>query len=452
MKCLLKGGTVVSGTGQSKLDVLIEGEQIVAVGEDLSQEDAQVEDVSGKYLFPGFIDAHTHMDLEVSGTVTADGFESGTKAEVAGGTTCIIDFATQNKGESLAQALENWHRKAEGVSSCDYGFHLAISDWNESIYEELEEVVNKGVRSFKLYMTYDAMVVDDKTIYEILTRLKELGAITGVHCENKGIIDARLEELLREKKHRRDVADYPGTRPAEAEAEAIHRLLAIAKCVDTPVIVVHLSSALGYRQIEEARAEGQQVYVETCPQYLVMDDSKYSLGDGRGRNYMIAPPLRKKMDQDVLWTALNQGQIQTIATDHCSFNQEQKSVGEADFAVTPCGMPGAQERPALIYEFGVNQGRISLEQMCEYLSENAAKIYGLYPRKGVIQVGSDADIVVWNPEKVWTISEKTQQSKTDYAPLEGTKIKGCAEMVFLRGRLVAKDGDIIAEYAGRYVR
>ncbi len=452
MKYLLKGGTVVSGTGQSNLDVLIEGQQIVAVGEDLSCEDAQVKDVSGKYLFPGFIDAHTHMDLEVSGTVTADGFESGTKAEVAGGTTCIIDFATQNKGESLTHALENWHRKAEGVSSCDYGFHLAISDWNEAIYEELEEVVNNGVRSFKLYMTYDAMIVDDKAIYEILSRLKELGAITGVHCENKGIIDARLEELLRKKEHRRDVADYPDTRPPEAEEEAIHRLLAIAKCVDTPVIVVHLSSALGYRQIEEARAEGQQVYVETCPQYLVMDDSKYSLGDGKARNYMIAPPLRKKLDQDVLWTALKQGQIQTIATDHCSFNQEQKSVGEADFAVTPCGMPGAQERPALVYEFGVNQGRISVEQMCEFLAENAAKIYGLYPRKGVIQVGSDADIVVWNPEKVWTISEKTQQSKTDYAPLEGTKIKGCAEMVFLRGRLVAKDGDIIAEYAGRYVR
>ena len=325
MKRLFKGGIIVSGEGQKKLDILVKGEKILAVGENLEFRDAEIEDVRGKYLFPGFIDAHTHMALEVSNTITADKFDTGTKAEIAGGTTCIIDFATQNKGETLARALDNWHQKADGHSSCDYAFHLALSDWNENVSRELEQVVAEGISSFKLYMTYDNMVVDDKTMYEILSRLKELGGIAGVHCENKGIIDARLEEVLQKKGNRRDVSDYPGTRPPAAEAEAINRLLKIAKCVDTPVIVVHLSSAEGYREIQRAREEGQTVYVETCPQYLLMDDSKYSLPDGEGRKYMIAPPLRRKKNQEVLWKALTEGRIQTICTDHCSFNLEQKS-------------------------------------------------------------------------------------------------------------------------------
>lgn len=452
MKRLFKGGTVISGDGMKQVDILVKGEKILAVGENLEFKDAEIEDVRGKYLFPGFIDPHTHMALEVSGTVTADKFDTGTKAEIAGGTTCIIDFATQNKGESLKEALENWHKKADGQSSCDYAFHLALSDWNESVCEELAQVVADGISSFKLYMTYDAMVVDDQTMYEILTRLKELGGIAGVHCENKGIIDARLEAVLEKKGNRRDVSDYPGTRPPAAEAEAINRLLKIAKCVNTPVIVVHLSSAEGYREILRAREEGQVVYVETCPQYLVMDESKYSLPNGEGRNYMIAPPLRKKKNQEVLWQALSEDRIQTIGTDHCSFNLEQKSAGEDDFSKTPCGMPGGEERPALIYQFGVNSERITLEQMCKYLAENPAKLYHLYPQKGTLQAGSDADIVVWNPKTKWVLSKENQQSNIDYCPMEGTQIKGRAEKVFLRGKLVAQNGSIIEGNAGQYVR
>lgn len=451
MKRLFKGGTIVSGDGMRQLDILVKGEKILAVGEDLSFQDAEIVDVRGKLLFPGFIDGHTHMALEVSNTVTADGFETGTKAEIAGGTTCIVDYATQYDGESLRQALDNWHKKADGVSSCDYAFHLALTDWNEEISRELEEIVKKETCSFKLYMTYDTMV-DDETMYEILSRLKELGGIAGVHCENNGIIQARLKELLRTKGERTDVSDYPWTRPKEAEAEAVSRLLKIAKCVDTPVIVVHLSTAAGYREILKARESGQTVYVETCPQYLLMDESKYSLPSEEARHYMIAPPLRKKKNQDILWEALHEGRIQTIATDHCSFTAKQKDAGAEDFAKTPCGMPGAEERPALIWQFGVNEGRITAEQMCAYLAENPAKLYHLYPWKGALIPGSDADIVVWNPETEWTMSADEQQSACDYCPMEGTKIRGRAEQVYLRGTLAAMNGRVLAENTGVYVR
>lgn len=451
MKQLFQGGIVVSGSGYQKADVLIENETVLAVGSGLKADGARVIDITGKYLFPGFIDAHTHMDLDVSNTVTVDGFDTGTKAELAGGTTCIVDFATQNKGESLAYALKHWHEKADGKASCDYAFHLALSDWNPQISQELEQVVKAGIRSFKLYTIYDAMVVDDRAIYEILSRLKELGGIAGIHCENRGVIEARLEEVLHAKKNRRSVADYPATRPALAEAEAVSRVLKIAACVDTPVIIVHLSSKEGYEEIRRAREKGQTVYVETCPQYLLLDESRYMQGDAQGRNYMIAPPLRRSEDQEVLWKALSEGTIQTICTDHCSFTTEQKEAGKEDFAKTPCGMPGAEERPALIYHYGVSSGKIRLEQMCAYLSENPAKQYHLYPKKGVLAPGSDADLVVWDPNVEWVLSAKTQQSAADYCPFEGIRLKGRAVQVYLRGTLAAEHGKIQKAYQGRYV-
>lgn len=451
MKLLFKGGKVVSGDGTKKLDILVKGEKILAVGENLEFKDADIIDVRGKLLFPGFIDAHTHMALEVSNTVTVDKFDTGTKAELAGGTTCIIDYATQYRGENLREALNNWHQKADGESSCDYAFHLALTDWNENISRELEEIVNEETCSFKLYMTYDTMV-DDETMYEILSRLKELGGIAGVHCENDGIIKARLKELQKTKGSRIDVSDYPWTRPKEAEAEAVSRLLRIAKCVDTPVVVVHLSTAAGYREILRAREAGQKVYVETCPQYLLMDESKYMLPFEEARHYMIAPPLRKKKNQEILWQALKEGRIHTIATDHCSFTKEQKMAGAKDFSRTPCGMPGAEERPALIWQFGVNEKRITVEQMCQYLSENPAKLYKLYPEKGALLPGSDADIVVWDPDEEWTMTAESQQSACDYCPMEGTKIRGRAQQVYLRGRLAALNGQILEEKTGVYVR
>jgi len=451
VKQLFRGGIVVGRDGCTTSDILVENETIVQVGPNLQADDARVIDVSGRYLFPGFIDAHTHMDLDVANTVTADGFDTGTKAELSGGTTCIIDFATQNKGESLAYALKHWHEKADGKASCDYAFHLAISDWNEAVREELGSVVDGGVSSFKLYTIYDAMVVNDQEIYEILARLKQLGGLAGIHCENMGIVNARLAEVLKKNGNRHHMCDYPYTRPAYAEAEAVSRMLKIAACVDTPIVIVHLSSKEGWAEVVRARENGQTVYVETCPQYLLLDESRYMQEDAQARKYMIAPPLRGKKDQEVLWGALSHGEIQTVCTDHCSFTMAQKEMGREDFAKTPGGMPGAEERPALLHHYGVRTGKITLEQMCAYLSENPARLYQLYPKKGVLAPGSDADIVVWDPEEEWVLSKETQQSAADYCPLEGTRLKGRAQQVYLRGMLAAEHGVIRKEYAGSYV-
>lgn len=456
MRTLLKGGTVVSGNSHKQLDVLINEESgtISAVAETIDvgseETDIKVVDVRGKLLFPGFIDAHTHFDLEVSQTVTADGFDTGTRAAVSGGTTLIIDFATQNRGETLAEALENWHRKADDKCSCDYGFHMAISDWNEGVSQELETLMETGVTSFKLYMTYDAMVLNDKAIYQVLKRLKELGGIAGVHCENMGLIEAMVE--AEKAKGHLDPATHPRTRPDLAEAEAVDRLLKLAKTAESPIIVVHLSSGAGYQEIKNAREGGQEIYVETCPQYLLLDDSVYQTPGFEGAKYVCAPPLRKKGDQTRLWNALHKNHIQTISTDHCSFTLQQKAAGKDDFSKIPNGMPGVETRPVLLYTYGVGGERITLEQMCRLLSENPAKLYGVYPQKGCVTPGSDADIVVWDPDISWTITAEDQKSAADYSPFEGTPVKGMAEQVYLRGKLVAEHGEIVNEHQGTYIK
>lgn len=444
----------MSGRDLRKMDILMDeaSGKICAVAEQIGLEAADVEvvDVTGKLLFPGFIDAHTHFDLEVSGTVTVDDFASGTRAAISGGTTLIIDFATQNRGETLNEALENWHRKAEGSCSCDYGFHMAISDWNEDVSKELDTMMEQGVTSFKLYMTYDAMVLNDKCIYQVLKRLKDLGGIAGVHCENMGLIEALVEE--EKAQGHQSPAAHPRTRPDAAEAEAIDRLLKLAKVADAPVIVVHVSSGAGYQEIKNAREEGQEIYVETCPQYLMMDDSRYGLPGQEGAKYVCSPPLRKGGDQTRLWNALHKNHIQTVSTDHCSFTLEQKAAGREDFSKIPNGMPGVENRPVLMYTYGVRAERITLGQMCRLLSENPAKLYGIYPQKGCIAPGSDADIVVWNPDVTWTVSVQNQKSLADYSPYEGTPVMGMAEKVYLGGRLASENGNVAEEALGSYVK
>lgn len=439
----------MSGKGCQKQDVLIEDGRIKEVASHIDDKEAEVTEVCGKYLFPGFIDAHTHFDLEVSGTVTADGFRTGTEAALIGGTTMIIDFATQYKGESLSQALENWHKKSDGLASCDYSFHLAISDWNPLISQELKQIVDKGVTSFKLYMTYPDMVLDDESIYQVLKRLKEVGGIAGVHCENKGLIDALTAE--EKSMGHMGTSAHPRTRPALVEAEAVGRLLKIAGIADTPVIVVHLSSGAGLKEIRTARERGQLVMVETCPQYLLMDDSLYELPDFEGAKYIIAPPVRKREDRERLWEALKEHEIQTISTDHCSFTKEQKAAGKDDFTKIPCGMPGVENRPVLMYTYGVLKHGLALNQMCKLLSENPAKLYGLYPQKGCITPGSDADIVVWNPDAEWVITKDNQIAHSDYSPYEGTKVFGKAEQVYLHGRLAVNNGAVVLKRSGSYV-
>ncbi len=450
MKTLIKNGKVISGEGFRKVDVLIEDGKIVAVGMGISYKEAMVIDADGKLVFPGFIDAHTHFDLEVANTVTADDFYTGTKAAIVGGTTMIIDFATQNKGETLEEALDNWNHKANGKCSCDYGFHMAISDWNLTTKKDLKKMIDAGISSFKLYMTYDTMKLDDRELYQALKAIKELGGIAGVHCENSGIIEALVEE--EKEKGNMGVIAHPITRPDIVEAEAVSRLLRIAQLVDTPIIIVHLTCKASLDEVRKARERGQQVFIETCPQYLLMDDSFYKLPDFEGAKYVIAPPLRKIENQAALWEAIKQNEVQTISTDHCSFTLSQKAMGKDDFTKIPGGMPGVETRVRLMYTYGVRRGRMKLEDMVRLLSENPAKLYGIYPQKGCIEPGSDADIVIYDPSVEETISKDNQIQNVDYAPFEGTPVQGKIDKVFLRGNLVVDNGKIYREGAGEFVK
>lgn len=449
MKTLIQGGTLVSEQGARVCDLLLEGEKVAAVGEHLSARGAEVIDAGGKLVFPGFIDAHTHMDLPVCGTVTADDFRSGTRAAILGGTTCIVDFATQEAGETLTQGLENWHEKADGRSSCDYAFHMAISQWRPDIREELPRMFREGVTSFKLYMTY-ANQVNDRELFEVLSALKPLGGLVGVHCENSGIIDVLTAQL--KAQGITGPEGHPLSRPDEAEAEAIHRLLTIARLAGVAVVVVHLSTQKGLEEIRRARAGGQTVYVESCPQYLLLDHSQYLRPNFEGAKYICSPPLRKKSDQAVLWEALSKGEIDTISTDHCSFTMAQKEAGRGDFSKIPGGMPGVEERVALMVTYGVEEGRLSLSQLVRHLSANPARLYGMYPRKGALRPGSDGDVVIWDPGAESVLSGGNRHNAAGYTPYEGWRVKGRVQHVFLRGTQVVEDGQLIRPDQGIFVK
>lgn len=451
MKTLLKGGSVVSGRGVRRADVLIDGEKIVQVGRGLSPAGGNVVDVTGMLLFPGFIDAHTHFDLDVAGTTTADDFTSGSRAAIRGGTTTVIDFACPNKGESLQYGLDLWHKKADGRAFCDYGFHMTIDDWNPSIESELPAMFAQGVSSYKMYLTYPAMMIGDGAIYSALKALRRLGGICGFHCENAGVIDA----MIAEKKAAGELspASHPRTRPACLEAEAVGRLMRIAQAADCPVTVVHLTNHQALDEVEAARKRGQKVYVETCPQYLVLDESVYFNEDySAAARYVCSPPIRERAEQAYLWRGLKRGLIQTVCTDHCSFTLEQKEMGREDFTKIPGGLPGVETRGELLYSYGVEKKKIALPTMCQVLSENPAKLYGLYPRKGVIRAGSDADIVVYDPGASHVIRAEDCVGAAGYTPYEGFVTSGGVAQVYLRGRLMAELGRIlVAEPHGKYM-
>ena len=451
MKTLFRGGTVVSGKGTKKADVLIEGEKILQVARTISpQPETRVIDITGKLLLPGFIDAHTHFDLDVCNTTTIDDFASGTRAALRGGTTTIVDFACPNKGESLQYGLKLWHEKADGKSSCDYSFHMTIDDWNPSIEAEIDDMYAAGISSFKMYMTYPAMMIGDKAIYFALKKLKERGGICGFHCENSDIIDA----LVSEKKAagENSVGCHPRTRPAHLEAEAVSRLLRIAQTVDIPVIIVHLTNAAALHEVEAARKRGQRVYVETCPQYLVLDDSVYDNSDYmEAAKNVCSPPIRTVADQKALWAGLRKGEIQTISTDHCSFTLAQKAAGRDDFTKIPGGVPGVETRAELVYTYGVTTRKISLATMCRSLSENPAKLYGMYPRKGVIAAGADADLVIYDPTADHEIHAADLMSRAGYTPYEGFAIRGGIQQVWLRGTLAVDHGAILIGPDGKFI-
>ena len=450
MRTLFKGGTVITGRGPKRADVLVEGEKVRQVGRLILTPADRTVDVEGCLLFPGFIDAHTHFDLDVCNTTTADDFTTGSRAALKGGTTTVIDFACPNKGESLQHGLELWHSKADGRTYCDYGFHMTIDDWNEAIRTELPEMFRQGISSFKMYMTYPAMMIGDGAVYRALKALKARGGIAGVHCENAGVIDALI--AAHKAAGQTAPSSHPECRPNPLEAEAVAHLLRITEVAGVPIVIVHLSTKEALLEVMRGRARGQQVYVETCPHYLLLDDSVYDQEDySAAARYICAPPMRKKEDQEVLWKALANGTIQTVSTDHCSFTLQQKDAGRGDFTKIPGGLPGVETRGELLYTAGVAAGRITKEQMCALLSENPARLYGAYPRKGVIAPGSDADLVVYDPAADKTITAGTQLSAAGYTPYEGWRTKGSIAQVYLRGTLAVDHGEMKAGPIGTYI-
>jgi dihydropyrimidinase len=403
-------------------------------------------------LFPGGIDPHTHFDLSVGTTVTADNFATGTQAAAVGGTTTVIDFATQNKGETLAQAVANWHEKADGRSFVDYGFHLAISELNDRVLHELESIVERaGISSVKLYMAYKRILqIDDAALLRTLQAAKQLGILVCVHCENGDVIDVLVEEA--KALGQRSPKYHALTRPIAVEQEAVNRAVCLAEIAGAPLYVVHVSSGEGLRVIHAARSRGLEIYGETCPQYLLLDASLYEADDFSAAKYVMSPPLRSAENQGQLWDGLREGSLLTVGSDHCSFNLAgQKELGRDDFSKIPNGGPGVEDRFGLLYTYGVLGGKIDIHQFVALTSTNAAKLFGLYPRKGSIAPGSDADIVVWDPAVQSVISVRTQKQRVDYNLYEGFAQTGKARHVFLRGAQIVKDGILNNEPSGCYL-
>jgi len=451
MSIIIKGGTIVSSKKSYLADIEIKGEKITNIGENLDTSGCEIIDAKGKLIFPGFIDSHTHFDLDTGYTRTADNFETGSIAAIAGGTTTILDFATQNKGETLVEALDNWHELADDKSSCDYGFHMAITDWNKQVKSEIPIMKEKGISSYKAYMAYDNLRINDGEIYELMKTLKEHKSILGVHCENGDLVNTMVKEQL-DMGHK-SPKYHPLGRPNIVESEAVSRFIDIAYILDAPIYIVHLSTKESLEEVLKARKRNQKLVVETCPQYLLLNESKYLDDSFECAKFVLSPPLRRAEDNESIWNGLTHELIDIIGTDHCSFNfKKQKEHGIDDFSKIPNGIPGVEHRPRLIYTYGVNGGRITQEQMCSLLSENIAKVFGMYPQKGAVQIGSDADIVVWDTEKEELISANTQKQNVDYTPFEGFKTKGYPQDVFLRGTHIVHDGNIMKRNCGKYVK
>ena len=450
MRTLFKGGTVVSGQGTRPADVLVEGETISAVGMDLSADGAQIVDCAGKLLFPGFIDAHTHFDLAVAGTVTADDFATGSRAALRGGTTTVIDYAAPDKGETLACGLAKWREKAADRCACDYGFHMAVTEWNEATRAELADMEREGVTSFKAYMAYENLRLNDKELLELFKATADIGVV-GVHCELGDEVNSRVARLLAEGKTGPEW--HPRSRPNEVESLAVRRCLALAREAGGNAWVVHLSTREGLAEIEAARGTGQRVLVETCPQYLTLTDEVYEKPDFEGAKFVCSPPIRSEADKAALWGGIKAGEVDIISTDHCSFNfKRQKELGRGNFSKIPNGLPGIEHRPMLLWTEGVNTGKLSAEEFCRLLSTEPAKAFGMYPRKGELKPGADADIVVWDPEATMRLTATDMNMLADYSPWEGAQLRGLPKAVFLHGELAAEKGRVKKPCGGRYVR
>jgi dihydropyrimidinase len=453
MTTIIRGGTIVNADRAFQGDVLCFGDKIVAVGEQLdAPANATVIDAGGQYVMPGGIDTHTHMQLPFMGTVTADDFFTGTAAGLAGGTTTIMDFVIPDPKQPLMEAYRNWRGWAR-KSAGDYTFHVAVTWWDDSVHADMGTLVREhGVNSFKHFMAYkNAIMADDETLVKSFRRALELGAIPTVHAENGELVYQLQQELL--QKGITGARAHPLSRPPEVEAEAANRAIAIANVLGTPVYIVHVSCAESLDAITRARAKGQRVYGEALAGHLVIDDSVYASEDEDfARGHVMSPPFRSKHHQAALWQGLRGGNLHTTATDHCTFCAEQKAAGADNFTRIPNGCGGVEERMAIVWDAGVNSGTLTPSEFVRVTSTNAAQIFNMYPRKGVIAAGADADIVVWDPNGTRTISSKTQFAKGGFNVFEGRTVRGIPTHTVHAGKLVFERGDLRAEEgAGRHI-
>jgi dihydropyrimidinase len=445
---IIVNGRVATATDTYASDVAISQGKISAIGQGLPRDNAtKIIDAGGKYVLPGGIDVHTHLDMPFGGTTSADDFETGTRAAAFGGTTTLIDFAIQYKGQSLRTAFDVWMQKAAGRAVCDYAFHCIITDLKDAELNEMNALVREGVTSFKLFMAYPGVfMLDDASIFKALRATSKNGGLVCMHAENGGAIDVIVQQALAEGK--KAPKYHALTRPTTAEAEAVSRAIALAEMAGAPLYIVHLSCNEALEKVREARDRGLPVYAETCPQYLYLSLENFDAPGFEGAKYVFTPPLREKWHQEKLWNGLKTDHLQVVSTDHCPFCfKEQKELGLDDFTKIPNGGPGVEHRMSLIYSGGVAAGRFSVNRFVELVSTTPAKLFGLYPRKGTIAIGSDADIVIFDPDRKHTISVKTHHMRVDYSMFEGIQVTGMADVVLSRGKVVV-DGDKFTGRAG----
>jgi len=451
---VIRNGTVVTATDTSLADVGINGEKVAAIGAQLPTENTtRIHDATGMLVIPGGIDVHTHLDMPFGGTTSADDFQTGTIAAAFGGTTTLIDFAIQYKGQTLRQAFDGWMAKAEGKAATDYAFHCIITDLGDAQLEEMGQLVREGVSSFKLFMAYPGVfMLDDATIFRAMSQAAKYGGLICMHAENGGAIDVIVRRALAEGK--RAPKYHALTRPTTAEAEATSRAIALAEMAGAPVYIVHLSCNEALEKVREARDRGLPAYAETCPQYLFLSIENFDVPGFEGAKYVFTPPLREKWHQEKLWQGLAKDTLQVVSTDHCPFcYKEQKELGKDDFTKIPNGGPGIEHRMSLVYSGGVHGKRFSANRFVQLVSTAPAKLFGLYPRKGTIAVGSDADLVLFDPNEEQVISAKTHHMRVDYSMFEGIRIKGVAKTVLSRGRVVIEGGKFVGRPgAGQFVR
>ena len=441
MSKVIKNGTIVTADRTWKADVLIQHDKIVAIGPDLHA-DHEI-DATGCYVMPGGIDPHTHLEMPFMGTYSSDDFESGTRAALSGGTTMVVDFCLPSPGQSLLEAIDMWSNKSTRAC-CDYSYHMAITWWGEQVFDEMPKVVEKGITSFKHFMAYKgALMVDDDEMLASFQRCAEIGGLPLVHAENGDVVASLQQKLLAEGNDGPEAHAY--SRPPEVEGEATNRAIMIADMAGVPLYVVHTSCEQSHEAIRRARQKGMRVYGEPLVQHLVLDESEYANPDwDHAARRVMSPPFRNKQHQDSLWAGLSSGSLQVVATDHCAFTTEQKRYGVGDFTKIPNGTGGLEDRLPVLWTYGVGTGRLTMNEFVAVTSTNIAKILNMYPRKGAIVEGADADVIVWDPEATKTISAGSQQSAIDYNVFEGITVKGLPKYVLTRGEIAVDNGKVKA--------